>query len=215
MKTLILAAAACALPLSLRADTNWPEFQGPRANNQSDATDLPTTWSETENVQWKTPIHGRGWSSPVIWGNQIWMCTATEDGKEMSGICVALDTGKIVYDLKLFHNAEPRFCHSMNSYASCTPAIEAGRVYLHFGSYGTACVDTGSGKTIWTRRDLPCDHWRGPGSSPILFEDLLIVHFDGYDYQYIVALNKETGETVWKKDRNIDFQTDNGDFKKA
>ena len=215
MNYLIRFAIFFALPSALLADTNWPEFQGPRANNHSDSTDLPTNWSETENVKWKADIHGRGWSSPVIWGNQIWMCTATEDGKDMSALCIALDSGKTIYDLALFHNAEPRFCHLMNSYASCTPAIEEGRVYLHFGSYGTACVDTATGKTLWARRDLPCNHWRGPGSSPILFEDTLIIHYDGYDHQYIVSLSKTTGETVWKKDRNIDFQTDNGDMKKA
>jgi outer membrane protein assembly factor BamB len=86
---------------------------------------------------------------------------------------------------------------------------------VHFGSYGTACLDTKSGEGLWTRRDLPCRHWRGPGSSPIIYKNLLIVHFDGYDHQYIVALEKTTGKTVWKKDRQVDYGTDNGDIKKA
>ncbi len=207
---LLLVLAVPAL-----AGENWPEFRGPRGNGQSDSTDLPLTWSETENIKWKTAIHGKGWSSPVIWGNQVWMTTATEDGKQMSAIAVDKTTGKIIYDILLYENEKPAFCHPTNSYASCTPAIEEGRVYVHFGSYGTACLDTATGKTIWNRRDLPCDHFRGPASSPVIFENLLVVALDGYDLQYVVALDKTTGKTVWKKDRNIEYGTDNGDNKKA
>src|SRR5438094_28247 len=96
-----------------------------------------------------------------------------------------------------------------------SPGAEAGRVYVHFGSYGTACLDTATGATLWSRRDLPCDHWRAPGSSPILFGDNLFIHFDGYDVQYVVALDKTTGKTRWKRPRDIDYGTDNGDLKKA
>ena len=196
-------------------ETQWPEFLGPHGNSHADAPDLPVTWSEQEHVSWKTPIHDRGWSSPVIWDEQIWMGTATGDGKRFYGVCVDKSTGQVQWDLELFREENPRFCHDMNSYASPTPAIEAGRVYLHFGSYGTACVDTETGQTVWSRRDLPCDHFRGPGSSPILYGDTLIIHFDGADYQYVVALDKATGKTVWRSDRKIDYGTDNGDFKKA
>lgn len=210
-----ILAVFLLIPLAASAGENWPQFRGPTGDGHSDSTGLPLTWSESENVKWKTPIHGRGWSSPVIWGEQIWMGTATEDGKKMSAVCVDRGSGKILYDILLFENEDPRFCHATNSYASPTPVIEEGRVYMHFGSYGTACLDTASGKTLWSRRDLPCDHYRGPGSSPILFENLLIMHFDGFDFQYIAALEKTSGKTVWKKDRNIDYNTDNGDLKKA
>jgi outer membrane protein assembly factor BamB len=195
---------------------NWPQFRGPRGDGTSTASGAPKEWSETKNVRWKVPIHGRGWSSPVIWGPQIWMTTATEDGKKMSGVCVDRDTGAVVHDLLIYENEKPLFCHPLNSYASPTPVTENGRVYLHFGSYGTACLDSATGRTIWSRRDLPCDHFRGPGSSPILFGDLLIVHFDGFDLQYVAALEKGTGKTAWKTTRSNDFGgTDNGDFKKA
>ena len=99
------------------------------------------------------------------------------------------------------------FCDKFNSFASPTPVIEEGRVYIHFGTYGTACLDTATGKTLWERRDIHCDHFRGPGSSPILYGDLLIAQFDGYDKQFVVALNKKSGETVWKKDRAIEYKT--------
>jgi outer membrane protein assembly factor BamB len=198
------------------AADNWPQFRGPKGDGTSDATGLPTRFSETENVKWKTPIHDRGWSSPVVWGNQIWVTAAPEDGTKDYAICVAKDTGKILYDIHLWDVEKPSpLGNALNGYASCTPAIEEGRVYVHFGSYGTACLDTTSGKVLWQRRDLPCEHFRGPGSSPILFENLLIFHMDGYDYHYIVALDKNNGQTVWKTDRNIDYGTDNGDFMKG
>jgi len=163
------------------AAENWPEFRGPSADGMSTAQGLPVTWSETENVAWKTPIHGKAWSSPVIWQDQVWLTTATPDGKQLSAICVDRDSGRIAHDLVVFEIAEPQFCHEFNSYASCTPVIEAGRIYVHYGSAGTACLDTSTGKTLWTRQDLPCDHFRGPGASPILYGDLLIVSLDGFD----------------------------------
>ena len=200
---------------ALRASENWPQFRGPTGDGRSDATGLPLRWSETENVRWKTAIHGRGWSSPVIWGKQIWMTTATADGKEMFAVCVDRRDGKVIHDIKLFDVASPEEIHTLNSYASPTPVMEEGQVYLQFGSYGTACLDTATGEPLWRRRDLPCNHFRGPGSSPILYENLLIAPFDGFDYQYVVALDKQTGRTVWKTDRSNDYGTDDGDFKKA
>lgn len=215
MRCVVTIFACLLAPALVSADENWPEFRGPHGDGHSDATQLPVTWSETENVKWKTPIHGKGWSSPVIWGNQIWMNTATVDGKELFAVCVDRTDGKIVHDVKVFDVEKPEFCHAMNSYASCTPAIEAGRVYVHFGTYGTACLDTATGATRWARRDLKCDHFRGPASSPILYGNLLIMHFDGFDVQYIVALDKSTGKTVWKQDRAIDWKATDGDAKKA
>ncbi len=197
------------------AGENWPQFRGPAGNGHAEATGTPIRWSETEHIVWKTPIHGRGWSSPVVWDQQIWLTTAHEGGTQLYAMCLDLQSGKVLRDDKLFDVAQPQDIHLTNSHASPTPVIEEGHVYVHFGSYGTACLETDGGHVIWQRRDLPCNHWRGPGSSPILFEDLLIVHFDGYDHQYVVALDKQTGRTRWKVERNIDYQTDDGDLKKA
>ncbi len=200
--------------MGVQAD-NWPQFRGPRGDGQAPEAELPTTWSESKHIAWKTPVHGRGWSSPVVWDRQVWLTTATEDGRQLFVLCLDLDTGKILHDTKLFDVAQPQDIHLTNSHASPTPVIEEGRVYVHFGAYGTACLNTQTGAIIWQRRDFPCNHWRGAGSSPILFEDLMIVHFDGYDYQYVVALEKATGNTRWKTQRDIDYQTDDGDLKKA
>jgi outer membrane protein assembly factor BamB len=207
-------ATFVALSATCHAQSNWPEFRGPTADGHADAAKLPKTFDES-TIAWQVPIHGKGWSSPVIWDDQVWLTTATKDGKEMSVICVDLDSGKKLHDFVVFENETPDFCHPTNSYASSTPAIEEGRLYVHFGSCGTACIDTSTAKILWQRRDLPCDHFRGPASSPILHGQLLIVAFDGFDHQYVAALNKETGKTVWKKDREINYDTDNGDMMKA
>jgi outer membrane protein assembly factor BamB len=151
------------------------------------------------------------------------LTTATEDGTELSVVCVDKETGKILHDKVLFKVATPQFCHKFNSYASPTPVIEEGRIYVTFGSPGTACLDTRTGEMLWQRRDFVCNHYRGAGSSPVLYKDLLIMNFDGSDFQFVVALDKKTGKTAWKKDRSVDFKdldaqgkpTAEGDFRKA
>lgn len=197
---------ALFIPCTLAAAENWPQFRGPNGDGHSAATGLPDKFGEGENVKWKTPIHGKAWSSPVIWGSQIWLSTATEDGTVLSAVCVDKESGKILRDDVLFRVASPQFCHKFNSYASPTPVIEEGRVYISFGSPGTACLDTATGKKLWERTDFVCNHYRGAGSSPIVWENLLIMHFDGSDFQYVVALDKATGKTVWKVDRSVDFK---------
>lgn len=218
---LLVLAAAASVPALLSAD--WPQFRGPAGDGHAKSAALPLTWAENTNVAWKTTIHGRGWSSPVIFGSQIWITTATTDGRELSAIALDRTTGKIQHDLKLFQVETPQFAHAFNSYASPTPVIEKGRIYVTFGSPGTAAIDTTTGKVVWQRRDLECNHFRGAGSSPILHGNLLLMHFDGSDRQYVVALDKRTGTTVWKTERSIDFQDlgpdgkpqADGDFRKA
>jgi outer membrane protein assembly factor BamB len=222
MFTRIIAVCSALIVLPTLA-SNWPQFRGPTGDGRADTNKVPTTWSEDQNVKWKTPIHGRAWSSPVIWGKQIWITTATENAKELFTVCVDAETGKILRDMKLFDVERPQFHHAFNSAGSPTPVIEEGRVYITFGSPGTACLDTENGKVLWERRDIECNHYRGAGSSPIIYRDLLIMNFDGSDTQFIIALDKKTGKTVWRKDRSIDFKDlgpdgkpkAEGDFRKA
>lgn len=219
----LLFAISLFAVLPARAADNWPQFRGPTGQGLSESVGLPLTWSETDNVAWKMPLHGKAWSSPVVWGDQIWLTTATEDGRELFAIAVERDTGKILHDLKLFDVEKPQYADRFNSYGSPTPVIEEGRVYISFGSPGTACLDTKTGRVLWERRDLECNHWRGAGSSPTLWGNLLILHFDGADQQYIIALDKRDGKTVWKTNRSVDFQDltpegkplRDGDFRKA
>tara|TARA_R110002072_G_scaffold13481_3_gene56975 strand:+ start:45292 stop:46614 length:1323 start_codon:yes stop_codon:yes gene_type:complete len=215
----------------------WNQFRGPHADGTSESTGLPLTFGEGSNeVVWKVPMTGRAWSSPVVWENQLWVTNAPEivnpegatnqdsfskgakplkDPLRLSAVCLDLKTGKVIHDVTIAEVYEPQYTHPTNSLASPTPWIEEGRIYVHFGTYGTACLDTATGKKIWENNELECHHWRGPGSSPIVHGDLLFLTFDGYDKQFIAALNKHTGKLVWKTDRGIDYGTDNGDRKKA
>ena len=213
----VLLFALLLLPVTLFAEDSWPQFRGPGGTGISPAKGLPTTWDDETNVVWKTAIHDKGWSSPVVLGKQVWLTTAPVDGKAQWAVCVDRDSGKVVHDIKVFDTPKPPyfFLPDANSHASPSPVIEKGRVYVHFGSAGTACLDTDSGKILWTRTDLKCDHYRAPASSPILWQDLLILTFDGFDRQYVTALDKATGKTVWMTPRSIDYKTTNGDAKKA
>lgn len=195
----------------------WPQYRGPRGDGlASPESDPPIRWSETENVRWRIDLPGKAWSSPIVWGDRIWLTNATTHGLSMSVLALDRNTGKVEIDRVVFTNEQTqKDYHEFNSYASPTPICDSKRVYVSFGAYGTAALDIQSGATIWQRRDLPCNHYRGAGASPILFKDLLIFSMDGFDYQYLVALNKNTGETVWKADRNIDYGTEDGDWKKA
>lgn len=212
---LFVAPLAAYLALPAGAQENWPEFRGPTADGHATSQKLPVEFGDDKLVVWKTAIHDKGWSSPVVWGSQIWVTTGLKDGKQLFAVAVDRDSGKIVHDIKVFDVEKPQFCIEKNSYASPTPVVEAGRVYVHFGAHGTACLDSASGKILWSRTDLQCNHHRGPASSPIVYQNLLILTFDGFDVQYVVALDKQTGETVWKRDRNIAYDSDNGDIKKA
>lgn len=203
------------LACSTRAEENWPQFRGPHQDGHSDAVGLPVKWSETQNVKWKTAIPGTGWSSPVVWGDQVWMTTATDEGRSLRAVCVAKSSGKIVHDVEVFHVANPPPKHDFNSYASPTPALEAGRVYVCFGTNGSACLDTATAAPIWANRELTCDHINGPGSSPVLFKDLYILCCDGGDVQYVAALNKNSGKLVWRTNRSVNFDGVPADVRKA
>lgn len=208
----------------MAASENWPQFRGPEGTGHSDSTGLPVSWAEgSPNVVWKTAIHDRGWSSPVVFGKQVWLTAASKDGRELFVLCVDRDTGKVLLDRKLFDVTDPQFIHPFNTPASPTPVVEAGRVYVTFGSPGTAAIDTKTFRVLWERRDIECNHFRGAGSSPVLFGDLLLMHFDGSDKQFVMALDKNSGKTVWRTERSIDFKdldkngrpVDEGDQRKA
>jgi len=180
---------------------NWPDWRGPTGQGYSEATGLPLHWSETKNIVWKTPIHDHGYSTPVVWDDQIWLTTATKKGTTLYAVCIDLNSGQIVHDIAVFHPEKPQRIHRNNSYATPSAVVEKGFVYVHYGTHGTACLDTGTGEVLWRRSDLNCDHLQGPVSSPVLYEDLLIVPHEGTDVQFTVALDKKTGETVWRYDR--------------
>lgn len=215
----LLLAAVPHLARAGAGSSPWPEFRGPQGNGHVPGSpDLPMKWSETENISWKTPLPHKGWSSPVVTHNEVWVTTATEDGHDYFVIAADASTGEILHNEKLFHSDDPEpLGNNVNCYASPTPVADGDRIYVHYGTYGTACIDVASKKILWKRDDLPCRHYRGPGSSPILFDDLLILTFDGIDQQYVTGLDKITGETRWRTDRTREWDDfdENGEPKRG
>jgi outer membrane protein assembly factor BamB len=166
------------------------------------AASLPLQWSETQNVAWKTEIPHLGLSTPVVMEGKAWLTTATREGHDAFVLCIDAESGEVLLNKKLFHSEQPEpLGNNINTYASPSAVLEPGRAYISFGSTGTACLDAVTFETLWSRRDLPCRHYRGPGSSAILHGQLLILTMDGVDQQYLVALDKRNGQTVWKTDR--------------
>ncbi|WP_083233403.1 PQQ-binding-like beta-propeller repeat protein [Planctopirus hydrillae] len=178
---------------------DWPQFRGPSGEGLSSETMLPIEWSEEKNIRWKTEIPGRGWSSPALRDGKIWLTTAVDDGKQLRAICVDAAQGQILHDVLVFELDDPGAIHSKNSHASPTPWIEENRIYVHFGAHGTACLDP-SGKILWKTK-LEYDHRHGPAASPVVVDQLLIISCDGDDKQFVVALDKLTGQEVWRTSR--------------
>ena len=145
----ILGAVACLQAvITLNAsELAWPEFRGPTGQGIAPAgAKVPLTWGEEKNVKWKTPIHGRAWSSPISDGKQIWLSTATTNGVELSAVCVDFATGKIIHDLKLFQVAKPQYAHPFNSYASPTPVMEEESGVYDVRSAGDGVSGCGDGE---------------------------------------------------------------------
>ena len=237
---IIVTALAAMVTCSLTHAAEWRQFRGPDGQGHADAKNLPAMWSETENVLWKTEIPGRGWSSPVFADKTIWMTTAVEEpltgdeleqakaklagnpmAKQLSlvgavtfrAISIDAATGKVLSNFELLQAKNPPPVHSLNSYASPTPILDGNLLLCHFGELGTACLDTDTGEVKWKAK-LPSDHGVGAGSSPVVSGDLFIVPCDGTDQQYVVALNKLTGDQVWKTKRPK-LKGFVGDFHKA
>jgi outer membrane protein assembly factor BamB len=186
----------------------WPEFRGPTGQGHAIETGVPLEWSESRNVVWKTPVPGRGWSSPVVADGRIWLTTSTESvegrrrGVSLRLLAFDILKGREVVNAEVFRIDRPEPLNGKNSYASPTPIVDGDRVYVHFGAQGTAAL-TASGEVVWrTRLDYQSQH--GNGGSPVRFNDLLIINCDGNGGDgdaYVVALDVKTGKTRWKAAR--------------
>lgn len=231
-----LVASACFVlatsPLHSQIATTplfWPDKNGPTLDGvvpAAEAVKVPLKWnSDTgENIVWKTDLEDDGHSTPVIGGDRIWFTSATPEGTKQYVYGIDRQSGKVVHHLLVFENQAPEVLgNPLNNYAAPSPVLEADALYVHFGTYGTARIDPQTGKTVWQRRDINVRHYRGPGSSPAIHGDLLILTFDGINEQFVTALNKKTGETVWKTNRTTDYgdldkdghPTRDGDMRKA
>ncbi len=182
-----------------RAD-DWPQFRGPDGQGHAGQRGLPLEWSEEQNIVWKAPVPGLGWSSPTILGRQSWLTTALDEGRSLHVVCMDRETGEVLHDVEAFQIADPGKVHSKNSHASPSPILEGDRVYVHFGDNGTACLST-DGKVLWRNQELIYAHGHGPGGSPVLYKDLLIVSCDGTDRQFVAALDKHSGKLRWQTKR--------------
>lgn len=238
-KHLLLIPCLGLSPLA-HAGESWNQFRGPAGNGIAQGTP-PTSFSEQDNVRWRTELPGKGWSSPVISDGVLWATTAIERiptdeerialfqekqveekkykqlqiAKSIDLKLVALDfkTGSILKTIDLVNFPQPDAIHALNSYASPTPVIDGENIYCHFGNYGTFCIDRKTFDLVWQRR-LPLQHSVGPGSSPFIYKDKLVLIQDGLERQYVTALNKATGDTIWEVDRP-EMEAPSGDQKKA
>lgn len=220
MKSFLLCLGLSALILPASAE--WTEFRGPNQDGIASGN-LPTEWGTDKNVTWRKEIHGLGWSTPLVLEGKIWITTATEKGHQMSILCLDEKSGDVLLDRVFITSDNPEpLANNLNTYASPTGVIEPGRAWFSFGSYGTICLDTKTFETVWERRDLTCSHWRGPASSLAKWENTIVLTMEGADQQYFTALDKTTGETLWRRDRATAYKDEkdgipanSGDMRKA
>lgn len=203
----VICVSIVLIAASLCRAGDWPEFRGPTAQGLYDGPALPTRWSPTENVTWKKPIPGHAWSSPVLAGTRIYLTTAVAQGPNFSlrALCLERDNGKTVWDKEVFlqdGKTSPRI-HAKNSHASPTPIVRDGKMYVHFGHQGTACLSLDS-NIVWRNREQKYAPVHGNGGSPLLVDDLLIFSCDGADDPYVVALDAKTGKRRWQTPRTVE-----------
>ena len=183
---------------------DWPEFRGPTGQGHAPDAGVPLTWSETENVTWKVPVPGLGWSSPVVADGRIWLTSAVAEpglGSSLRLLAYDVATGDRTLDVEVFDSSEVYPLNPKNSLASPTAVAgpDGERVYVHFGATGTAALTT-DGELVWRAR-FPYISQHGNGGSPILHDGRLILSIDGYDTAFLVAVDAETGEERWRNTR--------------
>ena len=179
---------------------DWPDFRGPAGQGHSSETGLPIEWSDSENIIWKSPVPGSGWSSPIVADGHVWLTTATHEPEgSLRLMAFNLDDGKPAIDVEVFRIDDLRSPNPKNSLASPSPVVDDDQVFVHFGATGTAGLTT-TGEILWTRQ-FPYASQHGNGGSPILYKDLLIFSCDGFDTAFVIALDRNTGDVRWKVER--------------
>jgi outer membrane protein assembly factor BamB len=188
------------------ATAQWPQFRGPTGQGHSSERGIPVEWSETQNIAWKVPVRGRGWSSPTVANGRIWITTAVAErgGASLRAVAFDVETGRELLNVEVFRLSNANLKNAKNSHASPTPIVDGNRVYVHFGGDGTAALDATSGAILWTKR-FPYASQHGSGGSPALHEDLLIFSGDGHYEAWVIALDVRTGDVRWKTERRKPF----------
>src|SRR5581483_2548081 len=205
---LALSTQYSVLSTPARAD-NWPAWRGPTGQGHSAETDLPVKWSATENVKWKVPLPDEGNSTPVVWGDRVFVTQATgkttwppkggggpATAESRMLLCFRRSDGKELWRKEVTYK-EPESTHPTNPFCSASPATDGERVIVSHGSAGVFCYDLG-GRELW-RRDLgKCEHIWGNAASPVIYKNLVILNFGPGPRTFLVALDKQTGREVWK-----------------
>ena len=190
--------AACALTLATARADNWPAWRGPTGQGFSAEKNLPTKWSATENVKWKVALPDAGNSTPVVWGDKIFLTQATEKGKKRSLLCLSRKDGSTVWEKTVAFDGK-EVIHGTNTYCAASPVTDGERVVAFHGSAGMYCYDFAS-KELWKKEFGPCDHIWGSAASPVIYKDLVIHNFGPHAKVFLVALKKTDGTEVWRND---------------
>jgi hypothetical protein len=208
---LLLACCAAAGFARTAAAENWPRWRGPRGNAVTTAKGLPVEWDTKKNVRWKTALPGEGSSSPVVFGDRVFLTSAEDDGTKRIVRCLDRKTGRIVWSQSIADkNPEPT--SALTGHAAATPVTDGKRVVAFFGNAGAVCYDV-TGKKLWQRSFSDFESELGFASSPILFEDrvILVCDHDGDRFStfdsFLIALDAKTGKTVWKTERRKLFRS--------
>ncbi len=182
-----------------RAESNWPRWRGPAGNGHTSETNLPTTWT-ADSCAWKLPMKGLGQSSPIIWGERIFLTTALEYGNKRIVFCVDRNNGKVLWEEQVPWAGEPEKNHRMNSHATASCVTDGETVIAFFGRAGIHAYSV-EGKHLWSRNLGQFVSPWGTSASPVIVDDLVIQNGDADEGAFIIGLNKKTGATVWRTNR--------------
>jgi outer membrane protein assembly factor BamB len=222
---ILVAAMAVGTASASHASENWDQFRGPGARGQSDNSELPVRWTAEQNVLWERPLGGRGWSSPVVWENRIFVTAvenestteAAKKGLYFGGnrpdtpetnhrwlvYCLDMVTGEILWEHEPHRGLPPTGRHLKNSYASETPVVDDERLYVYFGNVGLFCYSHG-GDLLWKKSiaPQPTRYTWGTAASPVLHEDRLYIVNDNDRSSFLAAINKRNGNEIWRVTRD-------------
>ena len=185
---------------------SWPQFRGANSDGHYTGPQTPIEWSDTQNVAWKTPIEGLGWSSASVAEGRVYLTTAVPRGEGLSLRALALDTttGQVIWDQEVWSVEKAPAIHTKNSHASPTPIVRDGAVYVHFGVLGMARLAAVDGVIQWKNNELAYNPVHGNGGSPVLYDGKLVIACDGSKNPYIAAVDAETGKVAWKRSRSVE-----------
>ena len=180
----------------------WARWRGPSGQGVVSGTGYPDSWSGTENVKWKVPVPGNGNSSPIVWGDRIFLTTGYDSGRRLSVVALRRSDGMKLWETFAPEGRTP-YGHYKNGHASATPATDGQRVYVSFGTRGLLALDM-NGKQVWYRDLGPMDAYHGTAGSPLLYKDRLILYQDQSRNSFIAAFDTRTGKTLWTTPREAD-----------